>query len=266
MTKKKLLIASGCSYTEGEGAYDINHVPDKLKKKGHSKTYDEFLSYFSSNEEYIRNYWHVNSWPAQLGELLKFDKVINLGHRGSSTSGQFKNFIERFENEYFPEYDVYFYHYLSEPSRISFYSAGIIQNTLTANEYEDGLLSKAYVDYIDDVELDPFLEQLSYCKALNLICKEKNWTYLASQSSREWNEYFNKFDPDASWYVPLPYSWTEIGDNYSILCGHPNEKGYKIIASRMFHVLYSNKLIPLGSNKNKPELEYLGDPIDHTLP
>ena len=250
--KKKLLITLGCSYTEGVGCYDPNLLPEGFKKgdnvdEWHEKHYGEIIER-----------WHANAWPVRLAEKLKYDKVINLGLGGSSTSGQLKIFMQHFEKELFKDYDVLLYWYLTEPSRISFYSGGAVKNMLTGLR-DDSEIERGYVKMIEDEKLDPFLEQLFYVQCMNQICGNKGWKFLTSHSDTIWIPYIKEFAGEEDYWLHLGAGWWEIDNNFSLVCGHPNEVGYDIIATRMYNKIKTAHPELLGSSESEPVMVYSGD-------
>ena len=167
--KKKLLITMGCSYTEGVGCYDV----DKMSKSVH-------YALLPREEEIIqRKNFHRLGWPNRLGKKLGYDKVINLGLGGSSTSGQVKQFFEKHVDKDLSEWDVLIVWLLSEPSRISFYKNGCIENFCPSDS------NTMYVEYLKwinqtnyDSDVDLFLENIFHIKIIEQLCESKGYSLL----------------------------------------------------------------------------------------
>ena len=85
----------GCSMTEGRGSYD----PTTFTSLG-----ENIRLVNKKNEKRFLKY----SWGSVLQEKLKYDRYVNMGIGGSSTSGQVKLFYEKlsfieYSNLYFIE-------------------------------------------------------------------------------------------------------------------------------------------------------------------
>lgn len=245
--KKKLLITLGCSLTEGVGCY--GDLPENSVIEG--KDYEKF-----------RNRFHKYSWPSQLVKLLNYDKLINMGFGGSSTSGQLKVFMQKYEDEYFKDYEVLCLWCLPEPLRLSFYNSGHIENVQLTNE--DISFTKGYLEQISDITIDPLLDQLFYVKTMRQICENKNWNFLAFHNDSMFINYINKLDKNDCWLHDSYFENMEK-DYLSPICDHPNEKGYKIIALKIYeNIKNKNYNLVNNENVNKIEMIYNGDSLNYT--
>ena len=244
---KNTLVVMGCSMTEGQGCWGdfnkhITKVDDMLKLR---KKY--------------RNRFYEFGWPNIVAKELGFDKVINLGKIGSSTSGQLKFFKEQnFGND-----NVYIIWMLTEPIRFSFYKKGKIKNIHPAKGTPIG---NSYIDFVDDITLDSCLEQLFYIKCMRDISKLNNYNLLITH----WNS--------ASKHTQL---LDDVTDNYlhkvpttilppnrkfiSNVCGHPNELGYDWMAKTILKEIKNNNKNFIISDK-KDKLEYIApEHKSHTI-
>lgn len=236
----------GCSLTEGVGCYGNDN---------------ELIS-IDEGYERFRERFHKYSWPAQLVKLLNYDKLINLGLGGSSTSGQLKVFMQKYEHEYFKDYEVLCLWFLSEPSRLSFYNDGHVTNIqVTVNP--QSTFAKGYLESISDIKKDPLLDQLFYVKSMAQICMNKNWNFLTFHTDSYFIPEILEFDKNNYWLHDLYFKEPLYSDEYTSPIPndtHPNEKGYKLIAKRIYKNL-KNKNPNLINNqyKNPNEIEMIYD-------
>lgn len=235
--KKKLLITLGCSFTEGVGCYD-----PELVKQYKSNNLIEI------DEKSIERF-HANGWPARLQKKLNYDKLINLGKRGTGESFHLKRFIEEFSGVDLTEkYDVLVVWMTSPQGRLSFYVDGTLYSILSNWAYPDKKtndISTAYARLIENVELDTCLEQAFYVKALKEICNGKNYNFLVfplGVTVNRLHELLNIPEDMAVYYKYPPHDQLipDLSDPQfkSLMnCGHPNENGYELIAERMFDII-----------------------------
>jgi len=233
--KKKLLITLGCSYTEGVGCYgDIDPNDENLTK---------------NDESILTDRYHRYGWPLSLAKKLRYDKLINLGIRGSSTSGQIKKFFEIYYKEEFEDYDVTVIWLLSQPTRISFYSHGLITNLqpylpikglehLAAKES----IATSYIDFIEDIDTDPILEQIFFIKCMEQYCENKNHSLLLIHTELLADSLLKYYHPSNYYLSPNPFSVLDDLDtetDYAV-CHHPNEHGYEKISKNIFKLIENN--------------------------
>lgn len=254
--KKRLLITLGCSLTEGIGCYDYSKM----------STLKPYVELPESEYQYQLNRFHELGWPNRLGKKLGYDKVINLGLGGSSTSGQSKQFYEKYLNEHFSDYDVLVIWLLSDPSRISFYSNLQIINIMPGLPGA-GLLEKGYIEFIEDIKLDTFLEQLYYIKTIEQVCENKGYKLLLAHSNKEFEIEMKKL------YNSKYYFSGDIEDFFgddmskeefiSKVCPHPNEDGYELLSQQMFDKIKENHSYLINtSNETSFEWQWDGFPKD----
>lgn len=237
--KKKLLITMGCSFTEGVGCYDPETIPidmiDIMKDDRVEKVY-------TSN----RDRFHKFSWPSFLQKQIKYDKLINLGLGGSSISGNVKIWFEKYyDKKLHDEYDVLIIWLLPEPSRFSFYANGVVKNInpstpFNENNIETYNLGIEYVRFIHDVNVDPFLEEIFYIKVMEEYCKCNNYNLLYTPLDFNLNKLFEKFHNTEYRMIfdeNIIPNFSENPEMKSLICGHPNEKGYEKISNNFFDSL-----------------------------
>jgi len=254
--KKKLLITMGCSFTEGVGCYDVSNM-DELKFYGDLP-----------KEQFIHqtNNFHKLGWPNRLGKKLGYDKVINLGLGGSSISGQVKQFSEKYLDKDFSEYDVLLVWLLTDPSRISFYSNGMI-NCIVSNSNEP--IYNEYIKLID-ITLDTILEQIFYIKMMENICENKGYQLLITPllKNKLIEQLYSLYVSDYYLTHPLTSIPGEIISNKKYWCNIPegdchfNEDGYEYMANRMNQIIRDDfpHLVSTKSN-NELEWEWDGEPF-----
>jgi hypothetical protein len=255
--KKKLLITLGCSFTEGVGCYDpelVTQCSDQSELK--KKSLDRF---------------HSEGWPPKLQQKIKYDKLINLGKEGTGESFHLKRFIEEFgEINLVEEYDVLIVWMTSPPGRLSFYVDGSLCSILSNWNYmydkplQD--MSHAYAQLIENVELDPILEQAFYIKTLKEICNGKGYdllifptgnSKLMIRDTQGSNNNILNITENMSFY----YANGQLSEIYheilpldipryqSILkCNHPNEDGYELVAQRMLEIIKIHNPTLINSN------------------
>lgn len=261
------LITLGCSLTEGVGCYDYSLMLNTDTYKGLQPGTPEFDRFYHLN----RPNFHTKGWPAQLGKMLGYDNLINLGFGGSSTSGQVKTLFERKEElniKAWPKTTTLIW-LLSEPARISFYSGGGITNYNMSNIKDDFFYK--YVTEISHDNTDMFLEQIFYIKCVEEFCENNNINLLIFHSRNEFvNALKNYYD---SKHLHSIHSLMFLGERkeketrelYSRICDHPSEKGYGILANKMFEYIKTNKKeIIFNSSGDNIKINYLGDPIKYT--
>jgi len=262
--KPKLLVTLGCSLTQGVGCYDIATIPPKYLKQGRNNSMDgvDFPKLFNLN----RDRFHDLGWPNKLGKLLNYNKVINLGYSGASTSGNLKVFTEKFIYKDLSNYDVLIIWMLPSANRISFYSGSRVINRIPSSDLDD--ISNSYINFIEHDVIDSALEQIFYMKCMEHICENKGYKILFGFTNYEFEEavkHYYKSNNYISDSVSNYFHYGDLFDEYSSpICYHPNELGYGVTADRIYDDLKNN--YPLLLNKNKVdnfEWEYDGFEIHH---
>jgi hypothetical protein len=235
MNKKKLLITLGCSFTEGMGCYDMEVLPEGA----HIYSWDLMSQ---AEIDYQRNRFHELGWPVSLGKKLGYDKVINLGFGGGSTSGNMKQFMEHYWDENFDEYEVLVLWWLPSAHRMSFYSEDIIHHVIPPGPDEDPReddpyyrLGREYVRFIENFPEDTYLEQIFYLKLMINHCRYKGFKFIWYADNHHIDQkHFDEYPAKENWigvdsesmnqYVYENPNWV------SPVCNHPNEFGYEEIA------------------------------------
>lgn len=243
--KKKLLITLGCSYTEGMGCYDEKSMPPGA---------DVYSTNLLSRKEieYQRGRFHAYGWPNRVGKKLGYDKVLNLGFGGGSTSGNLKQFMEHYWEETFSEYEVLIFWWLPASHRISFYSDDLIhhiippgpENELVGND-PHYLMGREYLNFTKYFPEDTYLEQIFYLKLMANHCKLKNFKFIWYVDNEYIDDtYFNQYPAKDKWIgtdsVKINHSVYPIKKYRSNICGHPNELGYEVISNIFFESIKQN--------------------------
>jgi hypothetical protein len=255
---KKLLITLGCSYTEGMGCYDYSKFP-----KG-KHIYSEGVT--KSQIKYQINRFHEMGYPNRLGKKLGYDKVINLGLSGASTSGMIKKFVELFWNNSFDEFDeVLVFFWLPTSDRFSFYKNGKIINMISNKETienEMDELSKSYLNFISDFPNDFVKEQIFYLKMMTSYCKSMGFNFLWFLDDTFFGEsVIDKFPLD-NW---IGIRGKEISDQLYFdnspyineACFHPNEIGYEFYSKKFYDKINKDFNFLIGSNEEIINWEYV---------
>jgi hypothetical protein len=265
--KKKLLITLGCSFTEGVGCYDPDTIPiDMVDRMKHEKIEEVYIS----NKSRFHNY----SWPSQLQKKLKYDKLINLGLGGSSTSGNLKVWFEKYYDKNFSDdYDVLIIWMLPEPTRFSFYrerkimniNPSMAKNVYNIYSYDLGI---EYINFLENLDLDPILEQIFYLKIFEDHLKNQKYNFLYVPLNHTQNWYFDKLykaDSMINLKESVLPNFVINPDMKSLICNHPNEKGYEQVSEKIFEWIkkYKQNLIS-ENNPTVYESVWDGYPIlDH---
>ena len=237
--KKKLLITMGCSWTEGYGCYHESTIPNKVKKNRNIKGFN--LGQIQSQN---LDRFHEFGWPVRLAKKLGYDKLINLGLGGSSTSGQLKRYYESYYDENFEEYDVTIIWLLTHPTRFSFYTQYAVYDIMPAvqelnnlGHIEKDSLAQKYLEYTHDWQVDSTLEQLFHIKSMEQLCQNRNFKLIISHTDVKADALLKYYYDSTIYLNPIPGSILEILDvntEQSYICNHPNEIGYEKLANFMY--------------------------------
>ena len=260
--KKKLLITMGCSHTQGLGCWDMN-LPYPA---GFNARHKEF-GYWT---EFNRNRFHELGWPNRLGKKLGYDKVINLGQGGSSTSAQLKRFMLKYVDKEFSEYEVLVSWLVTESLRTSFFRDGACES-LMANVFDNDkkTLFDSIYKFISEngkrtdvhTTLDYVREEYINRKVVKTICELKGWNFISFHTqTHQYGDMIRYIYGDDK-----THSFTDIGfihendeNLISKFCGHFNEDGYEMISNNMFN--WIKTIHPhLISNSPKDEIEWEWD-------
>lgn len=254
--KKKLLITIGDSYTEGVGCYDeiyLNLDFNTLTTHGYIESINRF---------------HEFGYPNELGRLLNYDKVINLGLGGSAPLSNVKYFFERHLHQDYSDYEVFIFWLIPSFFRTSFYFKGRIISKMPIGSVTDDFDKEYIKKLMEDgsPELNVTLETVFGIKIMELISKFKNYNFLFTivdmplentlQKVYKSNNFISNFNV---------FDGLDKKDDYSI-CFHPNEKGYKKVAKNIYDRI--QKDYPYLINKNVVEnfeWSWEGDIIQHSF-
>ena len=263
--KKKLLITMGCSLTEGVGCYDINTIPKELLNSDkNSYKISDFMEIYDLNLPRF----HELGWPNHVGKKLGYDKVINLGFGGSSTSSQVKLFFEKYPTETFDAWEVLIIFMLPDPARFSFYINNKIKSYVPTNRNES--IAVDYLKSINNIKYDTSLEQIFYIKLMEEVCKNRNFNFIYFNHSHLINEFISKLYPNENQlmgsksYEGPGDDWDHSIEFYSPVCNHPNEHGYAAISNYICDDIYNQFPQYVGNPKDEIEWEWNGESIDHS--
>lgn len=243
--KKKLLITLGCSWTEGYGCYDENTIPIEARE---SKSIDGFDIH--PIQDANKNRFHELGWPNALGKRLGYDKVINMGYGGSSTSGQLKRFYESYYNNPFNDYDVTIIWMLTHPTRFSFYNDYKVEDVMPGmpnlgnmSHLPDDYIGQHYLKFIGDWQIDPTLEQLFHIRSMEQYCQNYNFNLLMTHTDIKTDALLKYYHDSKYWMDPIPDNilfFLDYDTDYSFVCGHPNEVGYLKLVDKLYELIKNN--------------------------
>lgn len=257
--KKKLLITLGCSGTEGIGCFPMDDVDTSLNYNRNTYHLTKKYSELRSNS-IVR--CHELGWPNRLGKKLGFDMVLNLGLRGSSTSGQLKVFVEKYLDTDFSDWEVLIFWHLTESSRFSFYSHGKVRNMTITQESSDASIESGYLKLITDINVDPILEQIFYIKLLEQICENKEYNLLISHGFGDQDPLIKGRYQSKNYLSPYPINLFSLDESQydeflSPYCWHPNEFGYELLSQNIYEEIKKNH--PKYINPPKENIEWKWD-------
>lgn len=254
--KKNLLITLGCSMTEGVGCYDYSINPKR----------ELYFNLPSDAQHLTRERFHKNGWPNRVGKALGFDKVLNASLGGSSNSGQLKVFVDRVlpEIEELKKiYDIYVIWMMTDPNRFSFYTEKMVRNFHPVQKAPLSSLEKSYVTTFNDFLIGPAREQAHIIKLSEYVF-ESNKIKVLYTSWSDTFEYVYSIYPSSNFISPYPddqiYNFTEL--EICNVDGHPNEKGYIVIANNIVNLIdsYRPEFRVKAYSNTKLDWEYIGDP------
>lgn len=249
--KKRLLITMGCSLTEGVGCYNMDLFPSEYIDSNGNINIEDLGEFFDKPEcqsfyEESKPKFHEFGWPNILGKKLGYDKVINLGLGGSSTSGQVKQFFEKYLDKDFSDWDVLVMWLLPDASRISFYFHRNINNLMPSMvNINEASLESEYVKRLGNVVTDTVLEQIFYIKVMEQACQSKDYSFLVTHNNGDDNKELYLRYQSKHYLCPTSninvMDWSGYNGN-DVICfeGHPNELGYSIMANNMFDMIKEN--------------------------
>lgn len=229
--KKNLLITLGCSVTEGEGCYKPDLLKKVLDEKG-VRLGDVVLS--NGEKELFEEEFHKQGWPNRVGKKLGFDKVLNLGYRGTSNFSHLEIFLNRILpiiSELKKEYNISLIWMLTELHRISHLTnEGKFFNIMP--HLERSKIEKGYFKLLVERKIN--LEQdFSYLLTMSeILFKSFEIEFLITSWSPSLKYLYDNYRTD--YFLTPKYSRVSFpkDPNYtSLICNHPNRKGYEYIAN-----------------------------------
>ena len=256
-TKPKLLITLGCSFTEGAGCYSDESVDWYNLNKNKLNEHKLFSILKSKNHERFK----TESWPFKLSKKLKFNKLINMGLGGSSTSGQLKRFFEKYDEFELEKYDTTIIWLLPPSFRFSKYVNGIIQDISIHNKNQ--AIAESYHEVATDIDYS--FEQIFTIRCMIELCKSYNINlYFDSWNATTKTMIYEICNKNHSLRYILNYylniddiSYVHHTPIYTAVCGHPNEDGYSEISKLIYEKLITINLNILG-NCDNTQNEYMG--------
>ena len=227
-----LLIAIGDSWTAGFGVYTDEQI--NLWTKNGRRWLPQLLQ--------LERESMALSYPSQLANLLNCD-FINIGMGGCSNSAAAKRLLNHFDNNYKNKYKkVIVIWLLTDPNRISFYSDSCIKSWSLGQ----GWISKAYFKDVWKSNNDGFLETAFYLKAVYNFCRANGYLFFYGTGFtviHDLNLLVNIDQCNLNNMLSIENFQRMLSENdinkdlFSPICTHPNEKGYKLIAEKIFTVI-----------------------------
>lgn len=259
MKNKKLLITLGCSLTEGVGCYDLDGLD--LNSPWND---DDSQLYVKSIPKF-----HEYGYPNELGRLLNYDKVINLGIGGGAPLSNVKHLFEMYSEETFQDYDVLLFWMIPNSDRTSYYFNGSIESRMPyctdLNEFDTAYINKIMKSKTP--LLDATLEVVFGIKSVEQFCENKGINLLLSSANDEDYRMYKKLH-QSKYYLSNgePKLFDGLEETEISPCRHPNKKGYKKIAIKIFDFIKKEHYELINTNLvDKFEWEYLGNHIYHRL-
>jgi hypothetical protein len=286
--KKRLLFTLGCSFTEGDGGYppepffEPEGIPLDGSRRDELHGTEVMQNYRNSYHDYFHN---ETSWPTQLAKRKGFDKLINIAKCASSTGYNLRSLYDKYWNFDWENYDTTMFIWLTDSIRFSFYSGGVPQTFMCGNPDRPFTLSGRYAKIIQDVDIDPLLEQRHHLRTLEQYCENRGiklvimsyWTHEdAMLKDMHKSKHYASQEPG---WTPIPFEygqWTLNSDGirtgksetwdsryHSPICYHPNKEGYSLIVDTIIEQLDKDRpdTLHIENFNNNPELVWDGDPI-----
>lgn len=225
----------GDSWTEGVGCYDPDLLSAYLTKK------IDMQDLYKQSKK--RGLFSKGSWPTQLSKMLDCD-LINIGEGADSNSGSAKRLIQDYNNiisERTKNYEkVTVVWLISAPERFSFYSDRRIRNF---SQEDSNKMRKAYYKDVIKYNDDFLLETSFYLKTVYWYCKANGYNFIYGSAFSPTRELEKIYNPENNIHRYIPEEslnqYIEKYDDDSLWapCRHPNEKGYTIMAQRMYSII-----------------------------
>jgi hypothetical protein len=145
--------------------------------------------------------------------------------------------MEQVNFKEYADWEIYVLFYLPDPTRMSFYwDVKEIQHFMIT-DFEDDMVYKLF-----HVEPDKATkqEQIFYIKMLEQICENNHCNLSLIHSDWDTQNEMEKLYPSKYWLNPqhhiLSFGTDEEHEEHTAPCNHPNEKGYKVVADRIYEV------------------------------
>ena len=242
----------GCSMTEGVGCYNEFYIEKNLSAE--DLTHEHHWKYL--------NRFHEYGYPNELGRLLNYDKVINLGLAGSAPLSNVKYFFERYLEKNFSDYEVLIFWMIPDCMRTSYYFKGRIHSRIPFSKYGDDFdkeYQKLYLNY-EYPYFNSSLDIVFGIKVMEQVCQNKGYNLLLSSTNQRCEINYKRIYPSANYLSEDEENiFQKLDKNTDFApCHHPNERGYKKTAKIIFNIIEKN--YPHLINKNKVEkFEWLWD-------
>jgi hypothetical protein len=108
------------------------------------------------------------------------------------------------------------------------------KNIYNVHSYDIG---REYIKFIDNIDLDPFLEQIFYLKIMEEHCQTKKYKFFYIPIDYNHNVLFEKLHNTKNLMKFTKSIFPNFIDNpnmKSLICEHPNELGYEYISNQIF--------------------------------
>jgi hypothetical protein len=115
------------------------------------------------------------------------------------------------------------------------------KNVYNVYSYDIG---KEYLNFIDNLDIDPILEQIFYIKIMEEHCISKKYKFLYTPINFQQNIFFEKFHNITHMMKFNQSIFPNLKENSnmkSLVCDHPNEIGYEYISTRLYNWIKENE-------------------------
>lgn len=255
------LVTLGCSFSQGDGCYDLSLGWPK-KENGEydipkSYPYDKKDFMIEFRERNINKMFNQNSIGANIQKRFGYEKYLNYAFGGYSNLSQFFRFLNNLptEDNVTIIWQLTFYHRRMQVIGKFAVDAGLHCDWISQRRKENMENHKLSFQQLDDSDR---YETLLYIDALNNICKERGWNLLVwSWVKDEYKrlqilgkrvkDIIIPFDNplDGIEQAPQEYHCVLPWD------GHPNEKGYKLIANQLCDIIEENNMLDIPNDTPK---------------
>lgn len=252
------LVTLGCSFSQGDGCYDIDTMPENC-----DNTNKDFQEYRENNMENFLN----NSIGSNIQERFGYEKYINYAYAGSSNESQMMLFFNQLpeDEDVTVLWQITFYHRKFQLQNRKVMDAGPHYKWVVDSMTEK-MERMNMSDW--DVEQDTRFETLLRINIMNEYCKARGWKFLTwTWMSNEYRLLTEMYPKLKNLIIPyknpcdremdeLPKEWvSKIPKD-----AHPNEVGYKIISDGLCDTIIEKKIdcpIPNETVKEKIKIQPL---------